>query len=288
MGVGLLFSRSATAAWKAAGSEMHTDLGPRVIAAPLLLRDSRSRERLGLYVVSGYAPSLTRRSVTDLDTYYANINQAIARKPSGYVLILLTDANASLGKGNPGRDREPARRAGALGQHGIAHVNAAGHRLRTFLETHELAALTSFFRKPHYDTWIHPRSKLGHQLDHILVSRRDLRRFTDASACCGQLIDSDHRAFGCRLRVEVYMERKPVQVRSKLTRLDIAGHLTPGSERERVCRQCRATGARPTRSERQCISAGIAGSGGERHGATRYQRCGCCGARLRAHVSCCS
>ena len=82
---------------------------------------------------------------------------------------------------------------------------------------------------------VYPRSKLGHQLDHVLVYRRDLRRFTNASACCGQLIDSDQKlkAVGCRFYATVYMQRKPSQMRSKLTRLDVAGHLTPGSERER-------------------------------------------------------
>ncbi|EOD05553.1 hypothetical protein EMIHUDRAFT_250225 [Emiliania huxleyi CCMP1516] len=89
---------------------------------------------------------------------------------------------------------------GAVGPHGINFLNDSGRRLRSFMELHDLAALSSFFKKPFYGTWLHPCSKLQKQLDHIMISRCDVKRFTDAGACCGQLIDSDHSAVFCKLR----------------------------------------------------------------------------------------
>ena len=85
-GVALVLSRSATAAWQAAGAVLHADLGPRVIAAPLLARDARTRRPLGVYLMSTYAPT-SDASEADLDAYYSAFSSALARKPHGYVLL---------------------------------------------------------------------------------------------------------------------------------------------------------------------------------------------------------
>jgi hypothetical protein len=212
-GVALVLSRSATAAWQAAGSIVHNDLGPRVIAAPMLAQDARTRRPLGTYLVSSYAPT-SDATVVEWDTYYSALATAVARMPSGYVLVICSDANASIGRATPDSNRN-----GAVGPHGLDHVNASGRRLRSFLELHQLAALASFFWKRHYGTWMHPRSKLLHQLDHIFVARSDVHRFTDAGSRPGQLIDSDHRAVGCKLRITTGFQRKPDQ-RARLARLD--------------------------------------------------------------------
>ena len=113
--------------------------------------------------------------------------------------------------------------AGAVGPFGLKHMNAAGRRLRTYMEVHELTSLASHFRKPWYGTWLHPCSKKLHQLDHMIVTQSDLRRFTDAGSCPGQLIGSDHRPVGCRMRVATALERRPpVDSRSRLMRLDFS------------------------------------------------------------------
>jgi hypothetical protein len=79
----------------------------------------------------------------------------------------------------------------------------------------------SFYRKPHYGTWLHPASKKQHQLDHIIVQQGERRRFTDAG-CRAQLISSDHQAVSCRLRIAMALARKPTDARGKLTQLDYA------------------------------------------------------------------
>ena len=53
--MGILLSPDRVSAWKAAGMETHTDLGARIIAVRLLLRDHQNRD-LGVFLVSAYAP----------------------------------------------------------------------------------------------------------------------------------------------------------------------------------------------------------------------------------------
>ena len=71
------------------------------------------------------------------------------------------------------------------------------------------------------DTTTHPRSRLGYQLDHFFVYRKDLRRFRDAGSMSGQLIDSDHRALRASLDCKEPKKKKIVRdARQKLGRLD--------------------------------------------------------------------
>ena len=222
-GVGIVLSPLAVKTL----DEKHTDLGPRVVAVRLLAKEAKPRSTrtaavkpLGVLLISGYAPVSTAPD-EEWDDYYNAVSAALARARKGDVVIMGTDGNASIGRGSlDGSNREDC--AGAVGPFGLAHINASGRRLRSFMETHALASLSSFYRKKHYGTWQHPRSKLQHQLDHLLVSRGELKRFTDAGSLHGQLIDSDHRAVGCKLRVAIRLQRKrsSTSSRSELSRLD--------------------------------------------------------------------
>ena len=220
MGVGIMLSPLGVTAL----DERHTDLGPRVVAVRLLVNETggpRPRRQLGLFTISGYAPVSTA-SDAEWDAYYDTLGCAISRARPGDTVIIGTDANASIGRGRLDGSRGDTR-AGGVGPHGLAHINESGRRMRSFLETHALASLASFFRKKHYGTWQHPRSKMMHQLDHILVSRDELKRFRDAGSLPGQLLGSDHRPVGCKLRVAIRLQRKrAVRERSKLSRLDFS------------------------------------------------------------------
>mmetsp|Transcript_41375 Transcript_41375/g.103027 ORF Transcript_41375/g.103027 Transcript_41375/m.103027 type:complete len:147 (+) Transcript_41375:498-938(+) len=56
----------------------------------------------------------------------------------------------------------------------------------------------------------------------MLVTRSAVGRFTDAGSLRGQMINSDHRAVGCKLRIAIRLQRtaRGVSTRSKLARLD--------------------------------------------------------------------
>ena len=227
-GVAIVLSSSAAAAWRAAGAVVHDGFGSRVLAVPLAVKDPLSGSRLDVLLVSAYAPVSTADSEV-WDAYYDALSRAIVAAPAGATIVVGTDANASVGRGSLGGPADD--HADAVGPFGIEHINGSGRRLRTFLETHELASLASFFKKRFYGTWQHPASKQMHQLDHILITRCDLKRFTDAGSVSGQLISSDHRALGCRLRIQVQLQRKPPATPSEAaTRLD---HATLKGSRER-------------------------------------------------------
>ena len=215
-GVGILLSPLAVAAWRAAGAVVHNDVGPRVIAVRMEVEDSAGRKQ-GLFQVASYAPISTAPD-TEKDEYETALACVLSRRPSGNIMIVCADTNASIGRGYLGGLNVGP---GAVGPHGIDFLNDSGRRLRSFMELHDLAALSSFFKKPFYGTWLHPCSKLQKQLDHIMISRCDLKRFTDAGACCGQLIDSDHSAVFCKLRFTVRLRRK-LEPRAQLARLDTA------------------------------------------------------------------
>ena len=56
-----------------------------------------------------------------------------------------------------------------------------------------LCAMSTCFMKREFATWIHPRSKRKHQIDHFLVNREMSHRIMDTGiTTC--LLDGDHRA----------------------------------------------------------------------------------------------
>ena len=70
----------------------------------------------------------------------------LSRRQSGDIVIICADTNASIGRGCLGAGQNADY--GAVGPHGINFLNDSGRRLRSFMELHDLAALSSFFKKP--------------------------------------------------------------------------------------------------------------------------------------------
>mmetsp|Transcript_10241 Transcript_10241/g.33556 ORF Transcript_10241/g.33556 Transcript_10241/m.33556 type:complete len:177 (+) Transcript_10241:903-1433(+) len=128
------------------------------------------------------------------------------------------------------------------------------------MEVHQLCSLASFYRKQYYGTWIHPCSRLPHQLDHIIVSREDRRRFTDCGSCPFQLVNSDHRAVGCRMQVVASIRRKADQ-RSKLLGRCHSSLYTEGGRRDYadavVQRLAADTGAEASASSYSAVAAAM-------------------------------
>ena len=147
-GVAIMLSHIAASAWERAGYEEHRDCGDRAMAVRLVVRDTADRKRtLGIFLVSGYAPT-SSHTTAGRDAYYATVTRLIERRRPGDVLIIGADVNASIGCGSfGGEDGGGDSQRGAVGPHGIDHVNAAGRRLRSFMESHALCSLTSFFPK---------------------------------------------------------------------------------------------------------------------------------------------
>lgn len=210
-------SAAAAAAWRSSGGEKHVDLGARVCAVRLKFIDTATRKSIWLFQVSAYAP-IGCAKPEEHDAYLECLDRCIARKRPGDLLVIGTDANASLGKSEA---RDDARGSQSVGPFGEPHVNDAGIRFRSYLETRGLTAATTHFKKRNYATWKHPCSGKLHQVDHFLVESNMMRHVSD----CGitdPLVDSDHRAVKIVLRVVPRVQKKAVTSRAQLCKLDFS------------------------------------------------------------------
>ena len=212
-GVAIALSGIAVKAWKEAGSVLHTDLGSRIISIRLCVKDARNKIK-GLYLVSAYAPVGAAKQ-NEWDDFLAKMELCISRKPDKDILLIGCDTNSSLGIRNYRRD---LNEKSSVGKYGLPHRNKAGTRFNTFLEVNSLIAVTTYFQKKDYMTWRHPRSKLPHQIDHIISEKKDFSRFTNASAAC-PLLHSDHKSVNCCLRIASYFQKQTVP-RNKISRFD--------------------------------------------------------------------
>eukprot|EP00111_Clytia_hemisphaerica_P012731 TCONS_00037465-protein len=79
-GVGIVLSKTATQAWKEAGSSVYTDFGKRIIATRLSLKDNRNKN-IDIFLVSAYAP-VRAADVAIWDSFLQNLVSCInAKRP---------------------------------------------------------------------------------------------------------------------------------------------------------------------------------------------------------------
>ncbi len=88
-----------------------------------------------------------------------------------------------------------------------------GYDLRVFMETHQIAALSTFFnnKKYHGTTLILGRTQSPNvrtKSTSFLLSVKTCVTFSDAGSVSGQLIDSDHRAVKATLKSLVPPKKK--------------------------------------------------------------------------------
>ena len=202
-GVGIILSPAATDSWKAAGSEIHNTYGGRVMAVRLLVRDTQGRD-LYLFLVSAYAPLGTADN-TLWEDFFQNFDDCIGHKKTNDILIVGCDTNSSMGS---------SMENSSIGLFGVSHINDSGRRFASYLSINQLVAATTCFREASYGTWVHPRSKSVHQIDHFLTESSTMCRLSDAGVT-GQLVDSDHIAIKCKLRVMQRL-KKVTPIRQRL------------------------------------------------------------------------
>jgi len=77
----------------------------------------------------------------------------------------------------------------SIGKFGLQHTNDSGRRFSSYLAINNLLATTTCFRKNNYATWIHPRSRLRHQIVHFIVKKDNFKHVLDAVT--KTLIDSE-------------------------------------------------------------------------------------------------
>ena len=115
-GVAIVLSPEAHRAWKKAGS-LRWEFGERIVAVRLGVRDEKGKD-VSIFFVSAYAPvSNVKQSVRD--KYHQELERCVAAAGKEDILLIATDANASMGVRTGERDS-------VLGPFGIQHRNQSG------------------------------------------------------------------------------------------------------------------------------------------------------------------
>ena len=135
---------------------------PRLMSLRLHCKD------ISITVISAYAPTLVADN-EDEDDFYRLHEEIVQNIPSSDSLFILGDFNARVGSNS-------AAWVNVVGQHGTGNRNENGQRLLKFYARHSLCTPNTFFAgwTSSKVTWMHPRSKRWHQLDHILAQRKHL------------------------------------------------------------------------------------------------------------------
>ena len=150
-------------------AEIHNKYGGRVIAVRLLVQNTRCRN-LYLFLVSAYAP-VGNADQSIWEEYLRNLDNCINQKRTNDILVIGSGTNSSMVCSNDNT---------CLGTFGISYINESGRRFASYLAINNLIAATTCFRKKSYGTWIHPRSKNVHQIDHFLTESNTICRISDA------------------------------------------------------------------------------------------------------------
>jgi hypothetical protein len=200
-GVGIFLSPQARAAWSDAGNWKQT-FGPRILGIRLSLKDQKMRT-ITIFLVSAYAPhSGSPKSVKE--DYAKQLESCLSSSHEQDIVVMGTDANASLGKCQLGTHTDPV-----VGPFGLPHRNEAGKSIHQLLADNSMCAASTFFKKRHYATWFHPALKSHFQMDHFFVKHSDMKRVQDcgSTSWCG--VDSDHRSILLRLTIAKNLMKRP-------------------------------------------------------------------------------
>jgi exonuclease III len=93
-GVGIALSPEAVEAWERAGKVLHDDLGGRLIAVRLLVKDHCGKE-VGVFLVSAYCP--VGNAEPELwEDFFERLRSCISRKETDGILLIGIDSNSSL------------------------------------------------------------------------------------------------------------------------------------------------------------------------------------------------
>lgn len=190
--------------------ELPVGINERLMTIRLMLASSQMAT-----VISAYAPTLDAQDEVK-EAFYADLDKILFEVPKEDKLILLGDFNARVG-----RNHHLWR--GTLGREGVGNTNSNGILLLTKCSEHNLVITnTLFHQKTKFKTsWMHPRSKLWHLIDYVIVrskDRRDVlntRAMTNADDCW-----TDHRLIRSIMSIRL-MRKRRMQKRQSRPKLNI-------------------------------------------------------------------
>ena len=186
-------------AWKEAGSQV-------TFVSARLLRIALRICRRSFQVVSVYAPTFNDTD-QDKEQFYQQLQTLLSSFSSKDEVVIMGDFNARVGtRSSRGVHDQDALNPEDLvvGPHGNSELNDNGRLLLDFCRSQRTAPLrimSTYFQHKFYGTWQHNRTKLWHQIDHVLTTAQTAQLITDVKSMPGIDFDSDHLMARVSLRV---------------------------------------------------------------------------------------
>ena len=186
-----------------------TDLVSRLESLPQGINDRIMTMRLPLHdknhatLISIYAPTMTNPD-ENKELFYQQLDETIRKVPKEDKLIILGDFNARVGASSD-------LWQGIIGKHGIGQENSNGKLLLTLCSQHKLSITNTLFqlKNHHKTTWMHPRSKHWHQIDHIICRQSDVQDFRITKAMRGAECSTDHVLLRSKVDIQIIKKRRP-------------------------------------------------------------------------------
>jgi len=169
LGVAIVLNTDAQHAFEQAGSWKKA-YGDRILAARLRTKDAKGKP-LRLFVVVGYAPTF-QHTQEERQEFQQSFDDCMAEIGKDEIPVMGLDANAQLGtaaSGTAGRLGEGGRKGGVLGSWGLKKRTSYGQDFLDICSSHLLCAPLTWFQHKNYQTWMNPRWKTKHTLDHWLL-----------------------------------------------------------------------------------------------------------------------
>jgi len=143
------------------------------------------------------------------------LRSTLMQVPRWDKLIVLGDFNARIGS-------DSKIWGNVMGKHGVGNINSNGHRLLSLCSKIGLFVTNTLFqlKHKHKTTWMHPRSKHWHLLDHVLVKAVDLQDVQITKVMRGAECWTDHRLVRTLLRIRI---RTPARKQKPQRRLNVTG-----------------------------------------------------------------
>uniref|UniRef100_H3A5B7 Endonuclease/exonuclease/phosphatase domain-containing protein n=1 Tax=Latimeria chalumnae TaxID=7897 RepID=H3A5B7_LATCH len=146
-------------------------------------------------LLSIYGPTLDY-SKQQKDEFFFQLEQIIKNVPARNRLAVLGDFNACVGK-----DWE--HWGHIIGQHGTGSLNENGQHVLELCASCELIVSNTYFAGSNHSkvTWRHPHSGHWHQLDLILIRRKNIRNVLHARSMHSADCNTDHALVRAKLQL---------------------------------------------------------------------------------------
>ena len=168
--VGILLNERMSRRWREAGAKIVCAGRADVCTTRVMgVKFERSGWREGLLIVATYAPTSDPREekVRERERYREDLSRILRKTDAGDFVIVGGDMNAEVGAGLDRDNRD------VLGAFGDNRRTQTGGELIDLCRQEELMVAGSIFQQKERSTWRHIRYGSKHELDHILVRRRD-------------------------------------------------------------------------------------------------------------------